>query len=124
MKNFSLLNFERGSIILIKSSNVPLDDVKIKLQLTTLKPLQAGLIIDFYNEITSAKGKEIITSGWVSSGIKDAIDLGLQNLPSIDPFEQLDPMMNDAEDVVEASRPRMIAIACLTISLSLIGHKL
>jgi len=96
--------------------------VKIKLQLTTLKPLQAGWIIDFYNEMTSAKGKEIINSGWVSSGIKDAIDLGLQNLPSVDPFEQLDPMMNDTEDVVEANRLRMIAIACLTTEeLSLIG---
>ena len=98
-----------GKISKQLASNVPLDDVKIKLQLTTLKPLQAGWIIDFYNEMTSAKGKEIITSGWVSSGIKDAIDLGLQNLPSIDPFEQLDPMMNDAEDVVETSRLRMIA---------------
>ena len=105
------------------ASNIPLDDVKIKLQLTTLKPLQAGWIIDFYNEMTSAKGKEIITSGWVSSGIKDAIELGLQKLPSIDPFEQLDPMMNDTEDVVEANRLRMVAIACLTIEeLSLIGH--
>jgi len=104
------------------ASNIPLDDVKIKLQLTTLKPLQAGWIIDFYNEMTSAKGKEIINSGWVSSGIKDAIDLGLQNLPSVDPFEQLDPMMNDTEDVVEANRLRMIAIACLTTEeLSLIG---
>lgn len=53
------------------------------------------------------------------------VDLGLQKLPSIDPFEQLDPMMNDTEDVVEANRLRMIAIACLTSEeLSLIGaHK-
>ena len=47
----------------------------------------------------------------------------MQNRPSIDPFEQLDPMMNDAEDVVEANHLRMIAIACLTIEkFSLIGH--
>ena len=106
------------------ASNIPLDDIKIKFQLTTLKPLQAGWIIDFYNEMTSAKGKEIITSGWVSSGIKDAIELGLQNLPLIDPFEQLDPMLNGAEDVVESNRLHMIAIACLTIEeLSLIGNK-
>lgn len=38
------------------ASNILLGDVKVKLQLTTLKPLQAGWIIDFYNEMTSAKG--------------------------------------------------------------------
>ena len=46
----------------------------------------------------------------------------MQNLPSIDLFE-LNPMMNDAEDVVETNRLPMIAIACLTIEeLSLIGY--
>ena len=65
--------------------------------------------------MTSAKGKEIINIGWISSGIKDAIGLGLESLPSVDPLEQLDPMMNDTEDVVQANRLRMIAIACLTI---------
>lgn len=96
------------------AANVALEDVKVKLQLTTLKPLQAGWIIDFYNEMTSTKGKEIINSGWVSSGIKDAINLGLQKLPSIDPFEELDPMINDTEDVVRSNQLRMTAIACLT----------
>ena len=48
----------------------------------------------------------------------------MQNLPSIDPFE-LNPMMNDAEDVVETNSLPMIAIACLTIEeLSLIGYTL
>ena len=38
----------------------------------------------------------------------------MQKLPSIDPFEELDPMINDTEDVVRSNQLRMTAIACLT----------
>ena len=72
--------------------------------------------------MTSTKGKETINSGWVSSGIKAAIHLGLQKLPSIDPFEELDLMINDTQDIVRANQLRMTAIACLTSEeLSVLG---
>ena len=96
------------------ANKVALEDVQVKLQLTTLKPLQADWIIEFYNEMTSSKGFELIESGWTSSGIKDAINLGLENLPSIDPFENLDPMINEVQDINRLHNLRLTAIACLT----------
>ena len=43
--------------------------------------------------MTSEKGKEIILSGWGAAGISDAIRLEILGLPSIDPFEDLDPLV-------------------------------
>ena len=47
--------------------------------------------------MTSEKGKEIILSGWGAAGISDAIRLGILGLPSIDPFEDLDPLVQQDE---------------------------
>ena len=97
------------------ANKVALEDVQVKLQLTKLKPLQAGWIIEFFNEMTTSKGSEIIGSGWNASGIKDAIKLGTEKLPSLDPFEELDHMMNETENIARSTVLRMTAIACLSI---------
>ena len=97
------------------ANKVALEDVQVKLQLTKLKPLQAGWIIEFFNEMTTSKSSEIIGSGWNASGIKDANKLGTENLPSLHPFEELDPMMNETEDIAPSTVLRMTAIACLSI---------
>ena len=73
------------------ANKVALEDVQVKLQLTKLKPLQAGWIIEFFNEMTTSKGSEKTGSGWNASGIKDAIKLGMEKLPSLDPFEDWTP---------------------------------
>ena len=96
------------------ANKVPADEIQVKLQLSTMKPLQAGWVIDFYNEMTTTKGVDIIRSGWDSSGITDAIKLGTEKLPSIDPFEELDPMVTNDEDAFEVNVLRMTAIACLS----------
>ena len=72
---------------------VPIDEIDIKLRLSLLKPLHAGWLVNFYNHMTSGDAKKVIDSGWTSSGIKDAIRLGLNALPSIDPFNDIAPMM-------------------------------
>ena len=77
-----------------------LENVEVKLRLSTLTPLQEGWIIDFFDERRSCKGAKIIKSGWFASEIKDAADLALEKLSSIDPFKELDPMIADSEDVV------------------------
>ena len=90
--------------------------------MTKLKPLQAGWIIKFFNEVTTSKGSEIIGSGWNASGVKDAIKLGTEKLPSLGPFEELDPMMNETEDIARSSVLRITAIACLSIEeLEMLG---
>ena len=45
--------------------------------------------------MTTDKGKEIIESWWRAAGISDALKLGLEKLPSIDPFSDIAPMLND-----------------------------
>ena len=72
---------------------MPIDEIDIKLRLSLLKPLHAGWLVNFYNHMTSGDAKKVIDSGWTSSGIKDAIRLGLNALPSIDPFNDIAPMM-------------------------------
>ena len=43
--------------------------------------------------MTTSKGKEIIDSGWKAAGISDAVKLGSSNLPPIDPFNDIDPIL-------------------------------
>ena len=106
------------------ANKVALEDVEIKLRLTTLKPLHADWIIEFFNLMTTNKGNEVIRNGWLSSGITDAIRLGLKNLPSLDPFDELDPMMKEVENDAEANVLRMTAIACLSAEeLEILGSK-
>ena len=65
--------------------------------------------------MTKSRGSEIIGSGWNASGIKDAIKLGTGKLPSLDPFEELDPMINETESIAQSTVLRMTTIACLSI---------
>ena len=97
------------------ANKVALEDVPGKLQLTKFKPLQAGWTIEFFNEMTTSKGSDTIGSGWNASGIKDAIKLGTEKLPSLDSFKELGPMMNQTEDITRSTVLRMTAVACLAI---------
>lgn len=42
------------------ANEVELENVEVNLTLLTLKPLQAGLITEFFNEMASSKRAEII----------------------------------------------------------------
>ena len=44
------------------------------------------------NILTSEKGQEVIANGWRSAGITEAISVGSQGLPSLDPFQNIDPL--------------------------------
>ena len=54
---------------------IALEDIDIRFQLTTMKPLHANWLIDLYNELTSPQAKYVI-GGWKKSGIWDAVKLG------------------------------------------------
>ena len=45
------------------NERVKLDEVNVKLFLSTLNPLHAGWIVDWYNEVTSEKRKYLTTNG-------------------------------------------------------------
>ena len=70
-----------------------IDSIDIPLKLSIIKPLHAKWVIEMYNEMTSAGGREVCLKGWQVAGIKDAVDQGLSNLPVLDPFEDIDPMV-------------------------------
>ena len=106
------------------ANKVELKDVVVKFRLSTLKPHHAGWIIDFYNEMTSSKGVELVKSGWRTSGLQDAVSLGLGKLPPVDPFEELDPMIIGSENFAQSNSLRMAAIACLTgEELAILGSR-
>ena len=48
-----------------------------------------------YNELTSARCKKVIKSGWERSGKLDSITLGSKKLPKLDPFADIDPLESD-----------------------------
>ena len=39
-------------------------EVDVKLQLTRLKPLDAELLVELFNHMSTSQGKKIIMSGW------------------------------------------------------------
>ena len=78
-----------------------LESVQVPLKLSIMKPLHAGWLVEFYNFMTSSEGKKYIESGWRTSGITDAISMGKENLPPIDPFNDLDPLLPSIEESEE-----------------------
>ena len=76
----------------------PSDDKEVKLKLSVLKPLHAGWLIDAYDHLTSEVCRKIIANGWQSAGITSAISKGVQGLPTLDPFNTIDPLVNHADE--------------------------
>ena len=85
-------------------AGVKLENINIEFKLTTMKPLHAKWIVDYYNYITSEAGTDVIVKGWKVAGIYDAIKMGKSNLPSIDPFNEIAPLAvpsNETDNLVE-----------------------
>ena len=74
---------------------IALDDINIRFQLKTMKPLHAKWLIDLYNEVTSPHVKDVITGRLEKSSIWDAVKRGSRGLPSIDCFKEIEPMDSD-----------------------------
>ena len=61
-------------------------------------------------QLTSADGKKLIKNGWVASGIADAVRLGLKELPTLDPFSDIDPIIDD-DSTVETNLNAICSLA-------------
>ena len=70
-----------------------IDEMEVKLNLTTLKPLHAVWIMELYDLMTSDQGKSVIKNGWKASSVTGVIESRLATLPSIDPFADIDPLI-------------------------------
>ena len=78
-----------------------LETIEVALKLSIVKPLHAKWLIEIYNEMTSDDGKQVCLKGWQVAGIKDAVAKGMSGLPNLDPFNDIDPML-DKEPNVQA----------------------
>ena len=77
-------------------SGKPIDEIEVKLQLTTLKPFHAEWLTDFYNLMTTSEDKNVVLSGWKASGIVQITEKDSSQLESLDPFKDLDPLLSPA----------------------------
>ena len=68
--------------------------------LAILKPLNARWVVNYYKFITSVEGKEVILNGWKAAGIYDAIRVGIGKLPVMDPYHDIDPLVNESNILV------------------------
>ena len=59
--------------------------------------------------MTTDKYCDIIKNGWKAAGITDAICLGLNNLSSVDPFDEMDPMLQPS--TASADQNQLVAIS-------------
>ena len=69
-----------------------INNIEVPLRLSGLKPLHASWLVELYDYLTSSRGKEIILNGWSRAGIAQAIRDRSSSLPSLDPFQEIDPM--------------------------------
>ena len=74
------------------------EEIKIEFCLTTLKPLHAKWLVEYCNKITSENGSSVIISGQKAAGIYDAIKAGSSRLQSIDPFEDISPLVSKHDE--------------------------
>ena len=95
------------------AEGVMLENVQVKLNLTILKPIHAGWLVDFYNHMTTDKGFDIIKNRWKAAGTTNTIRLGLNNLPSVDPFDEMDPMLQLS--TASADQNQLAAISRITL---------
>ena len=77
-----------------------LDSIDIELKLSIIKLLHAKWMMEVSNETMSAEGKEVCLKGWEVSSIKGAVELGVTKLLNLDPFNDIDPMLEeDCNDI-------------------------
>ena len=74
------------------------EEIKIEFRLTTLKPLHAKWLVEYYKEITSENGSSVIINDWKAAGIYDAIKVGSFGLQSVDPFEDISALLTEHDE--------------------------
>lgn len=55
-------------------------------------------MVELYNQMNTIPDKEIIQSGWKSAGIIDAFHNRMDGLESLNPFHDIDPMMEQSQE--------------------------
>ena len=80
-------------------------DVEICLKLSIAKPLHTKWLIEMYNHLTSSEGRDVCLKGWKVAGILDAAEKGLDGLPNLDPFHDIDSLaISDSLEEVDGNK--------------------
>ena len=66
-------------------AGVPAESIDANLKLTSLKALHTNWLIELYNVLTAADGREMDLNGWKKSGVT-AVLKKEEILPPKDPF--------------------------------------
>ena len=61
--------------------------------------------------MTKESGKNTIKSAWRTAGITEALESGINGLPSLDPFQEIDPLLETSN---EENQPNLSSITSLT----------
>lgn len=88
-----------------------LQDITVPLLLTHLKPIHAQWMVDLYNDMTKESGKNVIKNAWKAAGITEALESGIEGLESLDPFQDIDPMLQDSN---EDNQPNLSSLSNLS----------
>ena len=62
---------------------------------------------------TTAQGKGIIDNGCKAAGFADAVCFGLSKLPPIDPFNEIDPILEEEPDI---GKKKLLPIADISLT--------
>ena len=74
--------------------------IDIELKLSIIKTLLLKWLIEVYKELSSAEGKEVCLKRWEVSDIKGAVELAVTKLWNLDPFDNIDLMLEeDCNDI-------------------------
>ena len=55
-------------------------------------------MVEYYNKITSENGSSVIINDWKAAGIYGAIKAESSGLQSIDPFEDISPLVTEHDE--------------------------
>ena len=81
-------------IVTEMSKCTDVEEIDVQMKLSAVKPLYASWLIELYNYVTSSAGRDACMKGWEKIGIYNAIVKGINGLPSLNPFKDIDPLLN------------------------------
>ena len=61
-------------------------------------PCHAEWLAECYNHMTTTAAQNVIQSGWKSAGITDVFQVVVKGLGSLDPFQDIDPLIEQEAD--------------------------
>ena len=77
-----------------------LESIDIPSKLSIIKKLYAKWLIEIYNEMKLAEGRQVCLKGWQVASIKDAVEQGLSKLLCLDSFKDIDLMLRNSSTIL------------------------